>query len=222
MATSVSFVLNATGGIFVDWLHKHTATLPYETFPTEKGWLALQPVRPAQLANVWACEGEYVLCKNGVEVHHPIGAVLEFELTPLASERTEVTATCKQPVVLPFFGGLLAAIGKRWPESGLSPAPGAEPAEAHPGPAGESQPVAKGEPKPPVRSLRLPDYERHKAIWQAIALTWNRYRSYAKCRALLQDKHKDLLGPRHNISDKTLRRIIEEGQEGLLDAILTT
>ena len=162
MATSVSFVLNATGGIFVDWLHKHTATLPYETFPTEKGWLALQPVRPAQLANVWACEGEYVLCKNGVEVHHPIGAVLEFELTPLASERLEIAATCKQPVVLGYFTTLLTEIGQRWPESGLSPAPAAEPAEAQPSPAGGSQPEAKGEPTASLPKntvlLLLPDY----------------------------------------------------------------
>ena len=67
------------------------------------------------------------------------------------------------------------------------------------------------------RPRRLPEYERHKAIWDAIALRWNQYHSYAKCRSLLIDKYPALLnrGPKGpTISDKTLKAIIEQGLRG--------
>lgn len=112
-----------------------------------------------------------------------------------------------------YAEALLAVVAERWPEllDGVG-LPASTPADR------ELTDESKAKP----RGMRLPDYERRRAIWEAIELRWNQTKSYAKCRSLLREKRPELLNPGKRgptISDKTLKAIIQQGQRGELRAL---
>jgi NAD-dependent SIR2 family protein deacetylase len=135
--------LNTTATLFAQWLADYTRMAPDRDFPTEKGRLVLQSIKPSisiQAPTTLAMEAFYIVQKKGedAEMVRPIGAAITFRVIPLSSERVEVRAECNQPAVADYIRELLAEIKQRWPTKGIvSETPSARPHYLKPPTVGE-------------------------------------------------------------------------------------
>jgi len=112
--------LDTTATLFAQWLADYTRMVPYRNFPTEKGRLVLQSIRPAmsiQAPISLTMDTLHVIPKEGedAEIAWPVGAAIAFRVIPLSSERVEVQAECHHTAVEGYFRELLAEIKQRWP-----------------------------------------------------------------------------------------------------------
>mgnify|MGYP005844859309 CR=1 FL=1 len=104
-----------------NWLEQYTRTVWLHSFPTEKGRITLQRCRTEQRYgyHLAIIGGFYIVAneKENTETAWPQSSVIEFKLTPLSDNRTEIEARCHQPLVAPYFLELLVEMAKRWPEA---------------------------------------------------------------------------------------------------------
>lgn len=139
----VTFYLQTTSAIFLDWCWRYTSSWYLRYNFTRKtttirflgggyrNWLENGGNRRDHFGLRAAIYSE---TEDGDgERCTPIGEVIEFQTMPLAADRIEVQAVCCLPAAENLFAGLLQAIGERWPESGLvkeeKPGRGGEEAE---------------------------------------------------------------------------------------------
>jgi len=120
MPTKETLYLDTTATLFAQWLADYTRMVPYRDFPTEKGRLVLQSIRPAmsiQAPISLTMDTLHVIPKEGedAEIVWPVGAAIAFRVIPLSSERVEVQAECHYIAVEGYFRELLAEIKQRWP-----------------------------------------------------------------------------------------------------------
>ena len=116
----ITFFVDAEPQFLVNWLHQRTMMAYLEDFPTEKGRITLQSSRYNRQTGVASMEGAYILpVDETTEKAFRIGTAIEFRLTPLSHDRTEVRARCLQPVCSPYFDQLVSEISIRWPQRNL-------------------------------------------------------------------------------------------------------
>jgi hypothetical protein len=203
--------LGTTATLFGQWLADYTRVIPYRDFPTEKGRLVLQSIKPPlsiQSPITLEMDTIYITPKGDedAEVAWPVGAAITLRLVPLSTERVEVQAECRQSVIFGYFHELLAAVKQRWPQKEI-----AAPSEASAMPA--RLPDITEIPPDPWASTGGKDmnYERGLGAFKQAAEGANWYQDFAVHEAALRDNLQD--ERRYGPSEQTRRdrtRIVDQ------------
>ncbi|MBI4497069.1 MAG: hypothetical protein HY689_04115 [Chloroflexi bacterium] len=154
--------------------------------------------------------GYGVSCPCGLHRFEPTGIAHWFELLPLGSERTRLTASLYVEAARPLFERLLEGM-RRELAPGL-PQPDARspdpPAQGTPTPAAET--VAK--PRLPRTPSRPADLQKWRSVWRDIKTEWEKTGDYASVDAWLQEHRTDV-----SYSQQVIADIIRAGTGRLLD-----
>jgi len=118
---ALAFTLHTTFVYFDNWLRHRTEEVNSRHFPTEEGYIQLQPIRRIDehvgLYTI-GMDGFHYTLKDDAERPSPLGPVMLFEVISISDERIQVTPKCVHPAVEGYyFEELLKDISLCWPES---------------------------------------------------------------------------------------------------------
>jgi hypothetical protein len=199
--TKETLYLDTTAALFAQWLAECTQLAPYRRFPTEKGRLVLQSIKPPlsiQAPTALAMDTIHVVPKEDedTELACPVRAAITFRVIPLSSERVEVQAECNQPVVADYFRELLAEIKQRWPtKEAVSETPSALPHHLEPTTVPHTQQLSAGG--------KDMDFERGLDAFKRLAEGTAWYQDFTVHEASLRENLRD--ERRYGPSEQTRR-----------------
>lgn len=212
----VTLRLKTTPEIFASWLLHETAEDKFEgklDFPTDEERIVLDPAeyKPpiTNIVYIYMFGRRIWRSSEGVETREELPPVVRFVALRLAPELLQVTAECEETAVMDYFEELTSRIAKTFPR------PAEEP--------------GKPEEKP---ARPLPDYfpktdkarKRWKDAYSIIKKMQREYRRLYRDGDTEKpkptfDEYRERLGSSKlawTPSDKTIRRIMNCGDKGLL------